>query len=85
MAKYLPYPDTHKDLWNFHPDDGDESFYVEDHISMSQLLARAHAKWPDGFADLDIKAEHIHTRCIYYDLHCPGDYDCFLLVTRIKE
>lgn len=85
MAKYQPSPIASPNLWNFEPDDNAESFYIEEQTSMSDLLSKAHAKWPDGFADLVVSAEYIHTRSITYDLYDPTDYDCFLLVTRIKE
>jgi hypothetical protein len=31
---------------------------------------------------LDIRAEHIHTRCLTYDLYDSGDWDTYIVITR---
>lgn len=87
MGRYLPYPKTHKELWNFKPDDTEECFYIEGSATFSEIKERAEDYWraSGGFKDLQIEPEYIHTRCLTYDRYDPMDYDNYLCITRIKE
>ncbi len=74
---------------DFQPDNTDTELYIdvstmgEGPIAISALLNKIREKWPDAnLDDLTITAQHIHTRCLTYDLHDGRDYDDFLLIER---
>jgi len=74
----------------FEPDDTEDVMYLscswmEPTTTLSTLLHYAERKWPDGWKDLAIAAEYIHTDCLYYDRYDPGDYTNYLKITRIKK
>lgn len=79
-------PSDFPSIQNYDPDDGPDHFYLTSFAGLDEIIRIAQLKWG---ADLDletiqIEACHIHTRCLTYDLHDPGDYDDFLLITRSK-
>lgn len=77
-------PSNNSAIKNFSPDDGENHFYIRDSATLADIMQRATDKWGDiGFDRIDICPEHIHTRCLTYDLHDPSDYDNFLLISKI--
>lgn len=70
-----------KDFW---PDDTHNSFYMVEAASLSLIMELAKDKFgPDiTVDDLIITPEHIHTNCLTYDLHDPGDYTNFLCISK---
>lgn len=86
MGNYRPHPGTYPDMWNFQPDDTEDAFYIVTEATINEIMERALDYWGvDGFKDIRITAEHIHTRNIRYDLHDSGDWDTFLKIERVKE
>jgi len=75
---------------DFQPDNTDKELYIDvgfmggrGAITVSSLLNKIREKWPDANLDeVTITAEHIHTRCLTYDLYSHSDYDDFLLIER---
>lgn len=69
-----------KDFW---PDDTADTLYLEGSATLQDILQRAREKWGAELLldHLTIAPEHIHTRCLTYDLHDPSDYDNFLCIT----
>ena len=72
---------------SFEPDDTAECMYLlsDFYTTLNEILDKAKEKWPDGWKDLDIRPEHIHTRCLGYDCYDHSDYDNYFRITRIKE
>jgi hypothetical protein len=71
----------------FWPDDTENDLYIaSDFISTSfqEILDRAKEKWGEELTleEIMIEPEYIHTDCLTYDLHDPGDYTNFLHITR---
>lgn len=54
--------------------------FPESRATMSQHYNRSLIE-----SRLQIRAERIHTRCIYYDCHDPSDWDDFLVFTLENE
>lgn len=71
-----------KDFW---PDDTEEKFHISTETSLWDIQDLAERKWPDGFSDLLIEAQHVHTSCLGYDRYDYFDYTDFIVVTRIKK
>lgn len=74
-------------ITNFWPDDDKDTMYLHDcsGLPLSHLIEKAQEKWPGIDLDnIDISAEKIHTRCIYYDLYDGGDYDNFIVLRNKK-
>lgn len=74
----------------FEPDDTEDVMYLscglfEPTVTLTSLLQAAEAKWPDGWRDLEIVAEHIHTEWIGFDMLDLADYTNYLKITRIKN
>lgn len=73
---------------NFTPDNTSDTLYIEAGVYMTLTLGdildkvRAHFGDDINFDDLTINAEHIHTRCLGYDLYDPSDYDEFIVITK---
>lgn len=85
MGHYRPHPSIYPLMWNFQPDDTDESFYMLASATYNEIKEKAQEKWGSGgFSDLSITPERIHTRCIGHDNPEDCDYDTFLLIERIK-
>jgi len=83
---YTTRPNTSiRDFW---PDDTESTIYVDasQAPTLNDLLAQAQEKWGEDIelSDVRITAEHIHTRCLGYDLHDPSDYDDFVVLTYTK-
>lgn len=73
-------------ITNFTPDDTDQEFYIEatcQDIDLLEILTQAREKWGQHlqYGDLRVRPEKIHTRCIYYDLHDPSDWDDYLVIS----
>jgi hypothetical protein len=66
----------------FEPDNADECFYLRSGFSLQEILEQAQTKWPGiSPAELNIKAEHIQTDCLGYDLYDSSDYTNFICIT----
>ncbi len=74
-------------ITNYWPDNTDIELYIETSsfgYTMEEIIekARSHFGNPElGLENINIRAEYIHTRCIYYDQYDPSDYDNFLVIT----
>jgi hypothetical protein len=67
------------------PDDDLNTIWISSHqqISLAQIQQLAQEKWPDCDAnDIIFQAEQVHTSCLDYDLHDPGDWTCFITIHR---
>jgi hypothetical protein len=71
-----------RDFW---PDDSEETFYIGYTSNLSEILYTADKKWPEGFSNLVIGADHIHTTCLGYGKYDPFDHTNFIVVTRVKK
>jgi hypothetical protein len=74
---------------NFSPENTPDKLYIYSgfgNISFSDLLdsIKNHFGEDIDLSALTITPEHIHTRCITYDLHDPSDYDDYLVIERCK-
>lgn len=81
MGKYV----NQSGIECFEPDNGPEHFYLECSASIIEIAQRANDKWPDGYLDLEITPEYIHTWALGYDRYDPSDYTNYLRIERIKE
>lgn len=68
------------DYW---PDDSDFEMYISGDAApnITDIINWAKQKWPEAkMEEITIEPEHIHTECIYYDLHDPMDYTNFIVL-----
>ena len=83
---YKTRPGTQiQDFW---PDDTDTVMYImsEGMTSLAELQERIDDKWPGSSAEnIMISSQKIHTHCLGYDLHDPGDYTDFIIIQKIAE
>lgn len=72
---------------NYEPDNDENHLYIEASygLSLTTLLERIknHFGQDIDFEDLEISSEHIHTRCLGYDLYDSGDYDEYICIRKI--
>jgi len=67
----------------FRPDDTATEFYLHTSATVEDILLAIKLKWSEiSLGDVEISAEHIHTRCLTYDLYDSGDYTDFLKISR---
>ena len=88
MPKYRPDPIRYPSMWNYSPDDTDDYFYLlsNSEYSLSEIIEKAKEKWENITLDqITIRSEYIHTRCIYYDLYDPSDYENYLIIVKTKD
>lgn len=75
-------------ITTFWPDDTDKELYIDGssgHFNLAEILEKAKEKWPDAkLENLSIRAEHIQTDCIYYDLYDSMDYTNFICIKLIE-
>lgn len=71
----------------FEPDDTETSFYIEHSANLDDIFAKAKERFGDHItlSDLRIESKYIHTDCLTYDLHDPGDWTYYLLITLITD
>jgi len=71
------------EIKEFRPADTDTEFYLHTSANIEDILLAIKLKWPKiSLGDVEISAEHIHTRCLTYDLYDSGDYTDFLKISR---
>mgnify|MGYP006951382221 CR=1 FL=1 len=78
---------THVDnTQSYRPDNDENTLYIESVglASFAELCERI----KDHFGDyplhlLDIRAEHIHTDCVGYDLYDRGDYTDYIVIEKL--
>jgi hypothetical protein len=73
------------EITDFWPDDTDTELYLSSSTPIPDIIDLIDQKWPgSGFSlgNFEISAEHIHTECIWYDLHDPSDYTTFIKITK---
>ena len=70
----------------FEPDDTEDSFFIADSASLSDIINQAFAKWGNDldFDKLIIEPQYIHTDCLGYDRYDPGDYTNYLCIIFTK-
>lgn len=71
----------------FQPDDTENTFYLDTQLfshEITEIKELAKQKFPGYDGELKITAEYIHTRCLYYDLYDRGDYDIFLVISKVN-
>ena len=69
---------------NFRPDDTENEFYIERDTSLSNLMTLCAEKWPGlDLAQIEIRAEYIHTECLGYDKYDAGDYTTYLCIKKL--
>jgi hypothetical protein len=66
----------------YQPDDTNDKFYRLSPVSLEELTLQAKDKWPDGWVDLKISVEHIHTRFVTSSEYDPEDWDYYVVVER---
>jgi len=67
----------------FEPDNTDDTLYFRPGISLAEIMDVVSSRWPDVCeSEILIKAEHIQTHCIGYDLYDAGDYTDFIVVEK---
>lgn len=76
------------DIVDYTPDNDQDILYIRSNseINLDDLIDQIEDHF--GTRDLSkfsISSEYIHTRCIYYDIFDSGDYDNYIIITRIKE
>lgn len=80
---YINRPNS--SIVDFEPDDTDTEMYIAcDGVSwtLQELMEKINAKWPNHKPDeIEIKAEYIHTQCLYYDRYDSGDYTKYLHIS----
>ena len=75
-------------ITDFTPDNDANTLYIyaNDGDTLAELLERAKAHFGQDISleELNIRAEKIHTRCIYYDLHDASDWDNYIVIERVR-
>lgn len=70
----------------FWPEDDENTIYLERSrwITLSDIIYIVQSKWGNSVEldSISINAENIHTDCLGYDLHDPGDYTNFIVITK---
>ncbi|MFZ3583400.1 hypothetical protein ACOI1H_14675 [Loktanella sp. DJP18] len=53
-------------------------------MSLDDLIERAKRHFGEdiNLEDIQISAEHIHSRCLGFDAYCYDDHDNFIVLTR---
>lgn len=80
-------PIDNPNITNFTPDDTPTKLHIQtdyQSFSFAELMEAAKDHFglnADELDRIEISAERIHTRCVYYDLYDPGDYDNFIVLT----
>jgi len=73
-------------ITNFWPDNTETDFYLKTcgTIRLSDAIEQAAEHFKISTSELlliaEIEAEHIHTRCLYYDCYDHGDWDYFIRI-----
>lgn len=73
---------------NFTPDNTPDTLYIDaslyTSLTLGEIIDKAREHFGDNicFDDLTVNAEHVHTRCLGYDLYDPTDYDDYVVITR---
>jgi hypothetical protein len=72
----------------FTPDDSPTVLHIQSSfstLSLEEILERArdHFGADVDLSTLTIEAEHIHTRCLGFDQYDGGDWDDFIVITKI--
>ena len=71
-----------------YPVDNEKTIYFSSGCGQESLQyiidrAREHFGYDVSLDDLSIEAEYRHVRCIGYDLYDAGDYQNYIVITRI--
>jgi len=78
---YTKRPGT--SITDFWPDDDQNTLYIDTsdgQFNLQEILEKIGTKWPGcDLENITITTEHIHTSCIYYDLHDEGDWTTFFV------
>lgn len=73
----------------FTPDNTPTRLYIEGGygISLDEILDRArdHFGRQVTIEDLELSAEHIHTRCLGFDAYDPTDWTDYLIIDLIEQ
>jgi hypothetical protein len=74
------------EITDFWPDDGPDHFWLmsDSQNSIAAIIEMAKERWGQdiNLNDILIESQRIHTECIYYDLHDPGDWTDFIMIGR---
>ena len=73
------------EIVDFQPDNDENTIYVlacDNSITLTDLIDIAREKWGTWGNDISISAEHVHTRCIYYDRYDSSDYDDYIVLRK---
>lgn len=70
-----------------YPENTETTLYIRSgyNLTLAELIeyARLHFKDDVDLDTLTITAEHIHTRCIGYDLYDGSDWDEYIVIERV--
>lgn len=83
---YTTRPGT--EITDFWPDDGPDHFWLmsDSQNNIAAIIEMARERWGQdiNLNDILIESRRIHTECIYYDLHDPGDWTDFIRISRVR-
>lgn len=67
---------------NYTPVDTNDTIYLLDTASLTDIINAVHEKWGDvDFDNIRVDPQYIHTRCLGYDLYDASDFDNYLVIT----
>lgn len=72
-------------ITNYWPDNDENTLYLGGSMTFSEIMEQIRTHFGEcDLSNFTAEGERIHTRCIYFDLHDPSDWDDFLVIRRIK-